>query len=470
MNAPGAPRLQMEALPSVTVQLPMFNEGNVAERIIEAAAAMRYPAHLLQIQVLDDSTDASAGLARHCCQRLSQQGANIEYRHRTHRNGFKAGALAAGLDSAGGQYIAVFDADFVPPADFLERTIHEFSDERVGMVQARWTHLNRDESLLTRVQALMLDAHFSVEQQVRHSTGRWFNFNGTAGLWRRAAIDDAGGWRFDTLTEDTDLSYRAQLRGWRFVYRDDVHCPAELPPTMPAFISQQNRWNKGLIETTMKLLPAIARSDAPRARKIEAWFHLTAPLLYPVLLALIGTAVLFTALGPGSASEHRVSITLLWLGSLVFGTISATAFLCCALWRRGAGVWSGVLLIPLVMAVCAGMSVTNTMAITAAVLGRRSPFIRTPKFNAELVGTIDPQQKCRTFILPCGWVELTASLTLLVCLGASMRHDIVLLGWPFMAMFAVGFAMIGVGSLRPGRPSGRAARTSRTSAHTAPAS
>lgn len=442
---------RLESLPSVTVQLPMYNEANVAQRIIEATAALSYPRELLQIQVLDDSTDESAAVARQCCQRLADAGVNITYLHRDDRWGYKAGALAKALPAATGELIAIFDADFVPPADYLQRLVPEFANDRVGMVQARWDHLNRDESLLTRLQALLLDGHFAVEQRVRHATGRWFNFNGTAGIWRRRAIDDAGGWRFDTLTEDTDLSYRAQLAGWIFVYRDDVGCPAELPPTMSGFISQQNRWNKGLIETALKLLPRIARSDAPLPVKVEAWFHLTSPLLYSVLLLLVVLAVVFVALQPSVSGDAHPVVQLSWLASIIFGTCAASVFFLCAQWRRRSINPLSLLHIPLIMALCTGMSVTNTMAIAGAVLRRRTPFIRTPKFNTRRLGTLDPLQRCRTLLIPCGWVELTLAAVLLICVVVGREDELALLGAPFVALFALGFAMVGAWSVRSAR-------------------
>ncbi len=444
---------QLPELPGVTVQLPMFNERNVAERVITAAAAMDYPRELLQIQVLDDSTDDSAALTRSCCARLAAEGVNVQYIHRTTRRGYKAGALAEAMDSATGEFIAVFDADFVPPHDFLKRTIGEFTDPGIGMVQGRWAHLNRNESLLTRVQALLLDGHFQVEQAVRAATGRWFNFNGTAGIWRKRAIEDAGGWEFDTLTEDTDLSYRAQLAGWKFVYRDDVECPAELPPTVPAFVSQQNRWTKGLIETAIKLLPSIVRSEASLPQKMEAWFHLTAPLLYPVLLALVLISIVFTAAAEVTMPETSDVIPVLWLGSLFFGTGAAAVFYVAALWRQRQLSIVNVLLIPLIMAVCAGVCFTNSKAIAGALLRHRTPFVRTPKFNKAQFGSADPASRCRTLLLPCGWVELVLALALVVSLTASTEHTVVMLGWPFMMLFALGLSVIGLGSVRSSRPS-----------------
>src|SRR5262245_26776799 len=246
--------------PIVTVQLPLFNEMYVAPRLLEAVAQIDYPRDRLEIQVLDDSTDETQAICRAKVDELRKTGLDISYIHRVDRTGFKAGALENGIKTARGEYVMVFDADFLPPADIIERVIHFFTGARVGMVQVRWEHVNRDYSRLTELQAMMLDGHFVIEHTARHRSGRFFNFNGTAGIWRRSAIDDAGGWSHDTLTEDMDLSYRAQLRGWEFVYLKDVVSPAELPVEMNAFKSQQFRWAKGSIQVAKKLLPSILRS------------------------------------------------------------------------------------------------------------------------------------------------------------------------------------------------------------------
>ena len=280
------PAAYFEELPQVTVQLPIFNEQYVVERLLESICKLKYPREKLEIQVLDDSTDETAEVARGLVERYAALGNPISYHHRSNRAGFKAGALAEGLKTAQGQFIAIFDADFTPPEDFLMRTIHHLRDAKVGMVQTRWTHLNRHYSFLTEVEAILLDGHFVLEHSGRARTGLFFNFNGTAGMWRRATIDDAGGWQHDTLTEDTDLSYRAQLKGWKFIYLQDVECPAELPVEMTAFKTQQARWAKGLIQTGKKILPRMLRSDAPLHTKIEAWYHLTANLSYPLMIML----------------------------------------------------------------------------------------------------------------------------------------------------------------------------------------
>ncbi len=284
-NVPG-PLPEPDPLPVVTVQLPIYNEMYVVNRLIESILAMDYPRHLLEIQVLDDSTDETSEIAELAVLRHAEQGFDIKYIHRVDRTGYKAGALDAGLKVARGEFVAIFDADFVAPADFLRRTVPQFADPKVGMVQARWGHINRDYSLLTRVQAILLDGHFVLEHGSRNRAGCFFNFNGTAGIWRTNVIADAGGWQHDTLTEDLDLSYRAQLRGWKFVFLQDLVSPAEVPVEMNAFKSQQHRWAKGSIQTCRKLLPRILQSDLPLLVKAEAFFHLTANFNYLLMVLL----------------------------------------------------------------------------------------------------------------------------------------------------------------------------------------
>src|SRR6202045_677041 len=280
------PAAYFEELPRVAVQLPIFNEQYVVERLLESICKLKYPREKLDIQVLDDSTDETVEVARNLVERYAALGNSISYHHRTHREGYKAGALAEGLNTAKGEFVAIFDADFTPPEDFLLRTIHHFTDRKIGMVQTRWTHINRNYSFLTNVEAILLDGHFVLEHSARARSGVFFNFNGTAGVWRRRAIEEAGGWQHDTLTEDTDLSYRAQLKGWKFIYLQDVECPAELPVEMTASKTQQARWAKGLIQTGKKILPRVLKSDAPLHTKIGDWYHLSANLSYPLRIIL----------------------------------------------------------------------------------------------------------------------------------------------------------------------------------------
>src|SRR3954463_10116637 len=278
------PAGQFEELPIVTMQLPVFNEVYVVERLLRSVSEIDYPKDRLHIQVLDDSTDDTRELTASCVSELRSRGFNAELIHRSDRTGFKAGALETGLGTAQGDFVCILDADFVPQPDLLKRTIHFFTDPNVGMIQTRWGHLNRGYSLLTRVQAMFLDGHLLLEQTARSRSGRFFNFNGTAGLWRKSCIAHAGGWQHDTLTEDLDLSYRAQLAGWKFVYRENVVTPAELPEDVSAFRAQQYRWAKGTVQTARKLMKRVMTSPLTFSQRIEAFFHLTPHFAYPLMV------------------------------------------------------------------------------------------------------------------------------------------------------------------------------------------
>jgi cellulose synthase/poly-beta-1,6-N-acetylglucosamine synthase-like glycosyltransferase len=371
-------RQRFADLPVVTVQLPIFNERYVAERLIRSVAALDYPRDRLEIQVLEDSTDDTAAITRRVAAELRQAGYDIQHLQRRTRHGFKAGALAAGLRRARGEFVAIFDADFVPPPDFLRRCIHFFTDPRVGMVQARWGHLNRSYSLLTRIQSVFLDGHFIIEHAARNRSGRFFNFNGTAGVWRRACIEQAGGWQHDTLTEDLDLSYRAQLRAWKFIFLPEVVAPAELPVDMDSFKSQQHRWAKGSIQTGMKLLPAIWRSRVPLRVKLEATFHLSGNVAY--LLMIVLSLLMFPSL---LIRRQLDSPTSLWIDLALFvsATLSISSFYLCSQ-REARRPWlESLRCLPLVMSLGIGLSVNNARAVVEALLGRRSEFTRTPKLG-----------------------------------------------------------------------------------------
>src|SRR3954447_23750784 len=314
------PKADFVDLPRITIQLPMYNEDLVAQRIINATCLIDYPLDKLEIQVLDDSTDHSAQIAQAAVDEWAAKGYPIKYLHRENRVGYKAGALAEGLKTATGDYIAILDADFVPPKDFLQNVVHYFTDDQVGMVQVRWDHLNRDASLLTKSQAIFLDGHFVIEHTARNRSGRFMHFNGTAGVWRRTTIDDAGGWQHDTLTEDLDLSYRAQIKGWQFVYLPQFCAPAELPPEMIAFKQQAHRWTKGSFQTAIKLLPRILRSHLPRSVKWEAFFHLTNTIVYPlmVFVTLLMYPTFFawlSPLKPHSWGQYFFSLSLFILAT-----------------------------------------------------------------------------------------------------------------------------------------------------------
>src|SRR5512136_1835133 len=363
-------------LPRVTVQLPMFNELCVAERVIDSACALEYPREKLEIQVLDDSTDETQGIARAAVERWKARGVDIVYVHRVNRQGFKAGALEHGLRTATGEFVAVFDADFVPQPGFLRKTVNYFTDDGVGMVQVRWEHLNRGFSSLTEVQSILLDAHFVIEHTARNRSGRFFNFNGTAGIWRRTTIASAGGWQHDTLTEDLDLSYRAQLAGWKFVFLPEVVAPAEIPVEMSAFKSQQHRWAKGSIQTAMKLLPRIWRSDLSWDVKKEAFFHLTANVAY---LLMIPLAILMPITVVVRVSHGWIEVLLLDLPFFAAATMSVCVFYVASQREIQASPWQRVKYLPFLMALGIGMAVNQSRAVLEALLGHQTGFTRTPK-------------------------------------------------------------------------------------------
>jgi len=375
------PPPEISAWPRVTVQLPIYNEKYVIERLVEAIAAFDYPRELLDIQVLDDSTDETQEVAANCVERYRQLGVPISHIHRDNREGFKAGALQEGLKSARGEFVAIFDADFIPPADFLRRTVPYFIDQKLAMVQTRWSYVNRHYSALTEVEAILLDGHFVIEHSSRFRTGLFFNFNGTAGIWRRIAIEDAGGWQHDTLTEDTDLSYRAQLCGWHFTYLPEIDCPSELPVEMSAFKSQQARWAKGLMQTAKKILPRVLRSEMPTAVKAEAVFHLTANISYPLMVFM--SIILLPAMIV-RFYQGWVQVLIIDLPLFLASTCSISSFYLAAERALYPKTWKRTFLyLPFVMAVGIGLSVRNALAVIEAIAGVKSEFVRTPKYRVE---------------------------------------------------------------------------------------
>ena len=375
---PAFRRASDDVVPFVTVQLPVYNEMYVVKRLIDAVARLDHPRDRFEIQVLDDSTDETRQIVTRAVARWASRGINIHHLHRKVRTGYKAGALAEGLRRARGELIAIFDADFVPPADFLTRVLPAFRDPGVGMAQARWGHLNQEYSLLTRIQSMLLDAHFILEHGARSRGECLFNFNGTAGVWRRRAIEAAGGWQYDTLTEDLDLSYRAQLVGWRFVFLADLVAPAEVPVEMNSFKIQQYRWAKGSIQTCRKVLPAVLKSELPVRVKAEAFFHLTANFNYPLMLmlAVVMVPALFVRAAIGAQGVLMVDIPMFCAATLSvvnFYALSQRAI------RRD---WIGQLrYIPLAMAVGIGLSVNNTRAVWDALSGGSGRFMRTAKYG-----------------------------------------------------------------------------------------
>lgn len=433
-------------LPVVTIQLPIYNELHVVRRLLDAICALEYPRHLLEIQLLDDSNDETRALLADLVTRRRAEGFDLTHIHREDRSGYKAGALSAGLARSRGEMIAIFDADFIPDPDFLYCTIPYLqNDPGLGMVQARWEHLNADESLLTRVQAMALDAHFAMEQQVRNRADVFINFNGTAGVWRRSCILDAGNWQSDTLTEDLDLSYRAQLRGWRFLYLNDVTVPAELPSEIGGFKSQQFRWTKGAIETARKHLFNVWKSPQPLRVKLHATSHLTSNLIFPfiLLIALLNVPMLLVK---KAHPELDLYFNLLSFGLLA--TIFSMTFHTLAQrdlridWRRR------MLVYPLFMAGTMGLSVNNSRAVLEALFRHRSEFKRTPKYNVlerphNWKGSRyrDRRLTVETFI------EVLLAIYFLLAIALAL-YLVELAVIPFQLMFLAGFGATAWLSLR----------------------
>jgi cellulose synthase/poly-beta-1,6-N-acetylglucosamine synthase-like glycosyltransferase len=430
-------------LPVVTIQLPLYNEMYVADRLIDAVCRIEYPRERLEIQVLDDSTDETGSIADLAVRRFAAQGFDIKYFHRTNRVGYKAGALEAGLKVARGEFVAIFDADFIPSADFLMRMIPYFSNDRIGMVQARWGHINQDYSLLTKIQSILLDGHFVLEHGGRNRAGRFFNFNGTAGVWRRAAIDDAGGWQHDTLTEDLDLSYRAQLRGWQFVFVPDLIAPAEVPVEMNAFKSQQHRWAKGSIQTCRKLLPQILRANVPLSVKAEAFFHLTANFNYPLMVVL--SVLMF----PSMVIRYNMG----WYEMMLIDVplFFAATFSVCNFYmvcqRELHDDWRArIRYLPFLMSIGIGLCINNTRAVFEALFNKQSEFARTPKYRIEGAADEWIGKKYHQSVAVQPLIELVLGLyftaTVFYALANQIYGTI-----PFLVLFQVGFLYTGLLSI-----------------------
>jgi cellulose synthase/poly-beta-1,6-N-acetylglucosamine synthase-like glycosyltransferase len=438
------PAGQFASLPPVTIQLPIYNEMYVADRLIDAVCKLEYPRELLEIQVLDDSTDETRGIAEQAVRRNAAQGIDITYLHRTDRTGYKAGALEAGLKQAKGEYIAIFDADFIPTTDFLRRTVPFFTDPGVALVQARWGHINQDYSLLTKIQAILLDGHFVLEHGGRNRAGLFFNFNGTAGIWRRTAIEDAGGWQHDTLTEDLDLSYRAQLRGWRFVFLQDLVAPAEVPVEMNAFKSQQHRWAKGSIQTCRKLMPRILRSKLPLAVKAEAFFHLSANFNYLLM------CVLSVLMAPSMVIRYNMGwyeMLLIDVPLFFAATASVANFYMVCQRELHKDDWTTRLkYLPFLMSIGIGLTVNNTRAVLEALFNKQSEFARTPKYRIE--GSEDEWigKKYRQNFTVQPMIELALGLYFTATVFYALANGIY--GTlPFLVLFQIGFLYTGLLSI-----------------------
>ena len=439
-----APLPELSNLPRVTVQLPIFNEMYVADRLIDAVCELDYPSELLEIQVLDDSTDETTSIAEHAVRRHALRGVNIRYLHRVDRKGYKAGALEAGLAQSTGEFIAIFDADFIPHQDFLQRTLPYFAtDRQIGMVQARWGHINQDYSLLTKIQSILLDAHFVLEHGARNRSGCFFNFNGTAGVWRREAIAAAGGWQHDTLTEDLDLSYRAQLAGWRFIFLPDVVSPAEVPVEMNSFKSQQHRWAKGSIQTCMKLLPRILRSNQPLGVKAEAFFHLSANFNYLLmsLLSILMFPAMWVRYNMGWTEMLIIDVPL-----FCAATASIAVFYVKAQ-RELYGDWRQRLkYLPFLMSIGIGLSVNNTRAVLEALFHKQSEFARTPKYGIEQDSDEWVGKKYHQSVGVQPLIELALGLYFSATVFYALVNQIYAT-LPFLMLFQIGFLYTGLLSI-----------------------
>ncbi|MBM4357619.1 MAG: glycosyltransferase [Deltaproteobacteria bacterium] len=427
-----APRLPDAELPVVTVQLPIFNESTVVVRLLESVAAMDYPRDRLQIQVLDDSTDETTTIARREVEKLVRRGFDAEYVHRVDRVGYKAGALDNGLSTAKGNLVAIFDADFVCSPDFVRAIVGHFLDEKVGCVQARWAHLNRDASLLTQIQALMLDGHHMVENRARFGAALLFNFSGTGGMWRRQAIAEAGGWQHDTLTEDLDLSYRAQLKGWRFIYRPDVVSPAELPEDIAALRAQQHRWAKGTVQTARKLLRRVVAKESglTLSQRIEAAFHMTPHFAYPlmVMLSLLLLPILLTV----EATNWKIMM-LIDLPMCMAPVGSLASFYMLAESAQGRSRLGAIKLLPALIALGAGLAPHLTAAVNDGLRSGGGEFVRTPK-HGNSRGRYKAVAGIPIRELGLGLLSATSAVMALVT-----GHWFV---FPFVSLFTLGYAYI----------------------------
>ncbi len=443
-DIPTQSAVNFEQLPRVTIQLPLYNERYVVERLLEETLKIEYPRELLQIQVLDDSTDDTHAFTERLVAGHQAAGFPIEYHHRTNRHGYKAGALQEGLKTATGEFVAVFDADFVPPRDFLTRTIQYFADPHIGVVQTRWSYLNRHYNLLTEVEAMLLDGHFILEHGARSGSGLFFNFNGTAGILRVKMIDDAGGWQHDTLTEDSDLSYRAQLKGWKFVYVPSVHCPSELPVDTYGFQVQQSRWAKGLTQVAIKLLPSILRAKIPLRAKVEAVMHLTPNISYPLMLIITALIWPVTIVRFYMGWMQMVIIDLPLIAAAFW---SLTAFYIVAQKELNPKDWKrSIVLMPALMAAGVGLTLVNAKAVLEAIFGIQTSFARTPKYA---VGEAKTKLQNVKYRKRSGWLpyaELAVGSYFILMIGYAI-DTWNYLAIPFLLLFVSGYFWAGFTTL-----------------------
>jgi len=437
--------LPLTETPMVTIQLPLYNEMYVVRRLIEASCNIDYPKDKLEIQVLDDSTDETVDLVASIVREKQEQGYLIHHVRRPNRQGFKAGALKEGLKTAKGEFVAVFDADFIPKPEFLKKTIPYFyTDKKIGMVQTRWEHLNGEYSLITRTQAMALDGHFVIEQNIRNRAGFFIQFNGTGGVWRKSCIIDAGNWQSDTLTEDLDLSYRAQLRGWKFKFLRDVTSPAELPAEINALKSQQFRWTKGAIETARKLLPMVWKANIPFRIKFHSTFHLTSNIVFPfiVLASILNVPLTFIK----HAGMHDVYFD--FMSIFVFAFVGSFLFYFYAQkdvyadWRRR------IFLFPLFMAGSMGLAVNNSKAVIEGLFKRKSEFVRTPKYGIE--GKKQSWQDKKYVPIKFSWTVIVELALAVYCLFGvvSSLYYLEIAAVPFQLLFTMGYGFVSYLSIR----------------------
>lgn len=428
----------------VTIQLPLYNEMYVAERLIDSVCDIEYPKDKLEIQVLDDSTDETTQIVSKAVEEKKKLGFDIIHIRRGTREGFKAGALKAAMKSAKGEFIAIFDADFIPKKEFLRKTLSFFNDDKVGMVQTRWEHLNGDYSIITKAQALALDGHFVIEQTVRNKAGFFINFNGTGGIWRKRCIEEAGNWHADTLTEDLDLSYRAQLIGWRFVFLKDFTSPAELPSEINALKSQQFRWTKGAVETAKKILPLVWKSKIPLRVKLQSTFHLTNNLVFPFILlaAILNVPLIFIK----NSGSHEIYFAVMSIFVMAF--ISSFLFYLYSQkdirtdWRKK------IVLFPLFMAGSMGLAVNNSRAVFEGLMNRKSEFVRTPKFKLE--SEKDSWVGNKYLNKKLGFSVIVEAVLAVYCLLGvlSSIYFMEFAAIPFQLLFFMGFSFVAITSIK----------------------
>ena len=438
------PNPDFECNASVTIQLPLYNELYVVERLIDTICKIDYPKDKFEIQVLDDSNDETVNIAARVVEEKRKEGFDISHIRRENREGFKAGALKEGLKIAKGEYIAIFDADFIPKKDFLKKTLSFFTNENIGMVQTRWEHLNGNHSILTKAQALALDGHFVIEQTVRNKAGFFINFNGTGGVWKKECIENAGNWHSDTLTEDLDLSYRAQINGWKFIFLKDFTSPAELPSEINALKTQQFRWTKGAIETAKKILPQLWKSKQPLRIKLQGTFHLTNNFVFPfiLLVAILNVPLVFVK----NSGAHDLYFAVMSVFVLAF--ISSFMFYLYSQkdihpdWRKR------IVLFPLFMAGSMGFAINNSRAVFEGLMNRKSEFVRTPKF--KLVGESGSWMDKKYLNNKLGLDVVVETIMAVYCfIGvASSIYFQEIAALPFQLLFFIGFSFVSITSIR----------------------